>query len=275
MNKVIITCAVCGAETTKKHNPALPVTPEEIAQSTFEAYQAGAAIVHLHVRDENGEPTQDIKIFKKTMELIKEKCDIVIELTTGGAVGMTDEERLQIVELKPEMASLDCGTVNFGDEYILNTLPTMRTFAKAFTENGIFPTFECFDVSHIDSSKILIKEGLLKPPYHYGFVLNVPGAAKYDVGIMDFMVKRLPEDCQWTAMGIGRASLPAQYGAIGMGGHIRVGFEDNVFYSKGVLAENNAHLVKRASRLIKEAGMEVATPADVRKMFNLRGKFGE
>lgn len=274
-NKVIITCAVCGAETTKEQNPALPLTPEEIAQSTYEAYQAGAAIVHLHVRDEKGEATQDVEVFKKAMALIKEKCDIVIELTTGGAVGMTDEERLAVVELKPEMASLDCGTMNFGNEFILNTLPTMRNFAKAFEEYGVFPTLECFDLSHIDASKILIKEGLLKPPYHYGFVLNVPGGTNYDIGTMDFMVKRLPEGSNWTAMGIGRASLPAQYGALGMGGHIRVGFEDNVYYAKGRLAKNNAELVERAARLVKENGMEVATPADVREHFGLRGYFGE
>ncbi len=116
MNKKIISCAICGAETTKEHNPNLPITPEELAEASYQAYLAGAAIIHLHVRDKDGNATQDIEIFRKTIELIRIKCDVVIELTTGGAVGMTDEERLAVVSLNPEMASLDCGTMNFGDD---------------------------------------------------------------------------------------------------------------------------------------------------------------
>ncbi|HOD33706.1 MAG TPA: 3-keto-5-aminohexanoate cleavage protein, partial [Holophaga sp.] len=144
-NKVIITCAITGAETTKEMQPALPVTPEELAQSAFEAWEAGASVVHLHVRQEDGTPTQDVAIFKKAIDLVRSKCDLVVEVTTGGAAWMTPEERLQPVTLNPEMASLDCGTVNFGDEYIVNTLPIMRQFAREMKERGVRPTLECFD----------------------------------------------------------------------------------------------------------------------------------
>ena len=147
--KVIITCAVTGAETTRESQPALPVTPEEIAQSAFEAWEAGAAVLHLHVRHDDGSPTQDVAVFRKAIELVRSRCDIVVECTTGGAVGMTPEERLQPVTLKPEMASLDCGTVNFGDEYIVNTLPVMRQFAKAMRDHGVRPTLKLSDPGHV------------------------------------------------------------------------------------------------------------------------------
>jgi len=273
MNKMIITCAVTGAETTKEHNPNLPVSPQEIALSTYEAYKAGASIVHVHVRDKDGNPTQDLEVFKEAIDLIRAKCDIVIETTTGGAVGMTPEERLQPVLLKPDMASLDCGTVNFGDEYIVNTLPIMREFAKKMKEMGVQPTLECFDLSHIYASHQLIKEGLLEPPYHYGFVMNVPGGVKYTPENLSFFVDRLPEGSYFTVMGIGgRASLMSHYGAISTGGFIRVGFEDNIYYSRGVLAESNAQLVERAVRITKEAGLDIATSDDVRKLFKLGGR---
>ncbi|MDD2773790.1 MAG: 3-keto-5-aminohexanoate cleavage protein, partial [Elusimicrobiales bacterium] len=186
------------------------------------------------------------------------------------AVGMTPEERLQPVTVGPDLASLDCGTVNFGNDYIINTLPVMREFAAAFAKHRVQPTLECFDLSHVYASHLLIKEGLIKPPYHYGLVLNVPGGVKYEVDVLDLFVKKLPAGAHWTVMGIGRASLPAVHGALALGGFIRVGFEDNVYYSKGVLAKSNAQLVERAARMSREAGLEPASPGDVRKLFNLR-----
>jgi 3-keto-5-aminohexanoate cleavage enzyme len=272
MEKVVITCAVTGAETTRQLNPNLPVTPEQIADSACAAWKAGAAVVHLHVRDAQEKPTQDLKIFKKAMELIRRKCDIVIEVTTGGAVGMTPEERLQPVTLEPEMASLDCGTVNFGDEYIVNSLPTMREFASAMKARKVRPTLECFDLSHVYASHVLIKEGLVEPPFHYGLVLNVPGGVRYEPDVLEFFVRKLPAGAYWTVMGIGgRASVMANYGAVALGGFMRVGFEDNVYYSKGVLAQSNAQLVERAVRIAREAGLEPAQPGDVRQLLKLRG----
>ena len=272
MNKKIISCAICGAETTREHNPHLPITPRELAEAAYDAYKAGAAIIHLHVRDKEGKATQDLETFKKTISLIQDKCDVIIEVTTGGAVGMTDEERLEVVSLNPEMASLDCGTMNFGNEYILNTLPVMRKFALSMKERGIRPTLECFDLSHVYAAQTLINEGLVEEPFHFSFVLGVPGGVRYDVETLDHMVRRIPVGSDWTVIGIGgRASLEAHYGAISLGGHIRVGFEDNVYYSKGVLAESNAQLVERAVRIIKEAGFTHSSPADVRTQLKLRG----
>lgn len=271
MYKIVITCAITGAETTRKDNANLPVTPEEIGRAAYDAYNAGASILHLHVRDKDGLPTQDLKLFKDTIEIVRRKCDIVIEVTTGGAVGMSLEERIQPLQLKPEIASVDCGTTNFGDDYILNTLPMVRRVTGIMQDYGIHPTLECFDLSHIDTSLVLIKEGLIKAPFHYGIVLNTPGGVHYDTETLGFFTKRLPENSFWTAIGVGgKASLQAIYGAITLGGFIRVGLEDNVYYSKGVLAESNAQLVERAVRIAKEFGCEIAGSDYVRKILKLK-----
>jgi len=270
MNKVIITCAITGAETTKRQCPNLPITSEEIAEESYKAYQAGASIIHLHVRNNDGTPTSSVDVFKKAIELIRKKCDVVIEITTGGAVGMTPEERIAPVSLEPDMASLDCGTVNFGNDYIVNTLPIMKLFASEMNKYKVKPTLECFDLSHILSSHILIKEGLIKPPYHYGLVMNVPAALGFNYKLISDMLCQLPTESEFTLMGIGRAHLPAIFTALAFGGHIRVGYEDNIYYSKGIIAKSNAEFVERAVRLIKEAQKEIATPQDVRKFFCLR-----
>ena len=270
MSKMVITCAVTGAETTRAHHPRLPITAEEIADAALEAREAGAAILHLHVRTEDGQPTQDLEVFRRAISAIRRKCDIVIEVTTGGAVGMTPEERLAPVQLEPEMASLDCGTVNFGDDYIVNTLPMMREFASQMLARRVQPTLECFDLSHVYASQVLIKEGLVKPPFHYGLVMNVPGGVKYEADTLGLLLAKLPAGAHWTVMGVGRASVPAVCGALAFGGFIRVGFEDNVYYHKGVLAESNAQLVERAARMSRDAGHAIATPDDVRQLFTLR-----
>ncbi|MDA8427163.1 MAG: 3-keto-5-aminohexanoate cleavage protein [Treponema sp.] len=270
--KIVITCACTGAETTKAQNPALPISPEEVAQTAYDARQAGAAILHLHVRTAEGRPTQDPARFREVIAAVRRKTDIVVEITTGGAVGDTPEERLRpVVELEPEMASLDCGTVNFGDEYIVNTLPVMREFASQFRAHKIRATLECFDLGHVYASRILLKEGLIEAPLHYGFVLNVPGAVPYSVANLEAFASALPAGADFTVMGIGRASLSAQFGAVARGGWIRVGFEDNVYFSKGVLAESNAQLVERAARITREAGLAPASPDDVRTYLKLRG----
>ena len=179
MTKTVITCAVTGAETTREQNPALPVTPEEIADAAAEACEAGAAILHLHVRDRDGNPTQDVNVFREAMELVRKKCDIVIEVSTGGAVGMRLEERMQPLELDPEMATLDCGTVNFGDDFFVNTLPMMRECAEAIKSRGVRPTMGCFDISGIDAASTLIEEGLVESPFHYYIVMNSPGGVHF------------------------------------------------------------------------------------------------
>jgi 3-keto-5-aminohexanoate cleavage enzyme len=270
--KIVITCACTGAETTKEQNPALPVTVDEVARAAEDCLKAGAAILHLHVRTDSGKATADPERFREVIAAVRRKTDIVVEITTGGAVGDTPQERLRpIALLEPEMASLDCGTVNFGNEYIVNDLPTMRAFASEFRAHKVRATLECFDLGHVYASKLLLKEGLLDAPLHYGFVLNVPAAIPYSVPNLQAMIDALPEGADFTVMGIGRSSLSAQFGAIATGGWIRVGFEDNVFFSKGVLAKSNAELVERASRIAKEAGLAPASPDEVRKYLKLRG----
>ena len=269
-NKMVITCAITGAETTKAQQPALPVTPEELAAAAAEACAAGASIVHLHARNDDGSPTASVAVFKKAIDLIRKKSDVVVEITTGGAVGMTPDERIAPVALKPDMASLDCGTVNFGNEYIVNTLPIMRQFASEMNKHGVRPTLECFDVSHVQSSHILIKEGLIKPPYHYGFVMQVPAALSLSVKTLSYMMDQMPPESYFTVMGIGRAHIPGICGAIAAGGFIRVGFEDNIYYSKGRLAKSNSEFVERAVRFSLEAGLEIAKPSDVRQLFKIK-----
>ena len=270
---VIITCAVTGAETTSEQNPNLPVTPAEIAEAAAQAREAGAAIVHLHVREHDGTPTQSAGLFREAITLIRSRCDLIVEVTTGGAVGMTLEERLQPLTLAPEsrgeMASLDCGTVNFADDYFVNTLPMARAAALAMRDAGVRPTLECFDLSHIETAARLVDEGLVRPPLHFGLVLGVPGALGYDPETLDFLVSRLPAGAMWTAIGIGRASDPVMRHALAAGGHIRTGFEDSVYLEKGVLAESNAHLVRRAADLARAAGREPATPAEARALLEL------
>ena len=271
MDTIIITCAVTGAETTREQNPNLPVTPEEIAAAAVEARRAGAAILHLHVRDAQGRATQDVAVFRRAIQLIRKTTDIVIEVTTGGAVGMTLDERLAPLALNPEMASLDCGTVNFGDDYIINALPDVRRAARLMQERGIRPTLECFDLSHVDTAALMIQEKLVAPPLHYGLVLNVPGAVRYDDATLDFFVRRLPAGARWTAIGIGgRGETAANLRAIATGGNVRVGFEDNVWFEKGVLAKSNAQLVERVAAQARQAGRVPATPDEVRRLLALK-----
>jgi 3-keto-5-aminohexanoate cleavage enzyme len=222
------------------------------------------------VRDDDGNPTQDVEVFRRAIDLVRDRCDMVIEVTTGGAVGMSFEERAQPLQLDPEMASLDCGTTNFGDDYIVNTLPMMRRYAAEMRDRGIRPTLECFDLSHIDSAALLIEEGLVVPPLHFGLVLNVPAGVRYDEATLAFLVHRLPDGCYWTAMGIGRTEFPVVEAAVGLGGFVRVGLEDNVYIEKGVLAGGNAQLVEQAVEVIRSSGKEPATPHDVREILELK-----
>ncbi|MDA3862480.1 MAG: 3-keto-5-aminohexanoate cleavage protein [Deltaproteobacteria bacterium] len=271
MNKVMITAAISGAETTREHQPNLPITPQEMAQAAKACRQAGASILHMHVRDDQGNPDASVARFEECYEAIRKETDIVVEFTTGGAIGMSDQERLAPVELKPQMASLDCGSVNFVDEILPNSLPSMRNFAKTMKKLGVKPTFECFDTSHVVNANLLIKEGLIEPPYHYTFVLGVPGALHASLESLIMMKSLLPEaDLEWTGIGIGgRASVLIPPVSALAGGHARVGFEDNIYYKKGELAVSNAQMVARIKEMVESFGKEVATPQDVRDRFKL------
>jgi 3-keto-5-aminohexanoate cleavage enzyme len=270
MEKLIITAAICGAEVTKEHNPAVPYTVEEIGREAESAYKAGASIIHLHVREDDGTPTQDKARFKACMDEIKKRCpDVIIQPSTGGAVGMTDEERLQPTELGPEMATLDCGTLNFGgDEIFINTENTIKNFGRILKERGVKPEIEVFDKGMIDYAIKFQKQGFIDKPMHFDFVLGVQMSAT--ARDLAFMVDSIPEGSTWTVAGMGRHQLPMAMIGMAMGGNVRVGFEDNVYLSKGVLAKSNGELVEKVVRIAMELGREIATPDEAREILGLK-----
>ncbi|GAU75752.1 3-keto-5-aminohexanoate cleavage protein [Fusibacter sp. 3D3] len=270
MEKLIITAALTGAEVTRAQQPSLPLTPDEIAEAAYECYQAGASVVHVHARDAEGNPTQDFEVYKEIKEKVEAKCPIIFQPSTGGAVWHTPEQRLQPVDLKPEMATLSCGTCNFGPDVFMNSEEYIVRFATKMQEMGVKPEIEVFERGMIENAKSLVKKGLIKAPLHVDFVLGVPGACPGTPEDLMFMVNQIPEDWTWTVAGIGRAETPLAVMAIVMGGHVRVGFEDNVYYSKGRLAKSNAELVERIVRLAKEIGREVATPDEARAILGLK-----
>ncbi len=272
MEKLIITAAICGAEVTKEHNPAVPYTVEECVREAKSAYDAGASIIHLHVRYDDGTPTQDKERFRAIIDAIKKECpDVIIQPSTGGAVGMSDDERLQPTELLPEMATLDCGTLNFGgDEVFFNTENTIKYFGKRMIEMGIKPELEVFDKSMIDMALRLHKKGFINKPMHFDFVMGVNGGIAGELRDFVFLRHSIPADATYTVAGMGRFEFPLAAAAIVDGGHVRVGFEDNVYLSKGVLAKSNGELVEKVVRLAKELGREIATPAEAREILGLK-----
>ena len=274
MEKLIITAAICGAEVMKEHNPAVPYTVEECVREAKSAFDAGASLIHLHVRLDDGTPTQDKNRFEKVMKAIEAVCpNVIIQPSTGGAVGMTDDERLQPTELKPEMATLDCGTLNFGgDEIFINTENTIKYFGKRMIELGIKPELEVFDKSMIDMALRLHKQGFIETPMHFDFVMGVNGGISGTLRDFVFMRGSIPEGATYTVAGMGRFEMTLATAAIIDGGHVRVGFEDNVYLSRGVLAKSNGELVEKVVRMAKEFGREIANPAEARKILGLKAR---
>lgn len=274
MDKLIITAAICGAEVTKEQNPNVPYTVEEIVREAKSAYDAGAAVVHVHVRRDDGTPTQDRERFRECMDAIKAVIpDVILIPSTGGAVGMTAEERLQPTELFPEMATLDCGTCNFGDDVFENTMPTMRAFGKRMIENGIKPEYECFEMGHLDTVLKMAKKGEVPgDPMQFNFVLGVPGCTPATVKNLCWLVDAIPAGSTWTATGVGRSAFQLAAPTIVMGGNVRVGFEDNIYLSRGVLARSNGELVEKVVRLSRELGREIASPAEARAILSLKAR---
>ncbi len=272
MEKLIITACICGAEVTKKHNPAVPYTVKEIANEAYLAYKAGAAIIHLHVREDDGTPTQSAARFKACMDAIYEKCPgVIIQPSTGGAVGMTNDERLQPITLNPEMATLDCGTCNFGgDDVFVNTENMIIDFAQKMNARNIKPELEVFDKGMIDMALRLHKKGHIKAPMHFDFVLGVNGGISGEPRDLVFMRESIPAGATWTAAGVGRFAFPVAAMTIIMGGHVRIGFEDNIYLEKGVLANSNGELVEKVVRLAKEFGRPIATPDEAREILSIQ-----
>jgi 3,5-dioxohexanoate:acetyl-CoA acetone transferase len=299
--KVIITCAVTGAIHTPSMSPHLPITPEEIAEAAVGAAQAGAAIVHLHARKpEDGRPTQDPDVFRQFLPLIKDNADVVINLTTGGAPTMTVEERLQpALKLKPEVASLNMGSMNFGlyemlgrhkefkhdwekpylaesdDRIFKNTFKDIAHILRSCADNMTRFEIECYDIGHLYSAAHFLERGLLKPPLFIQSVFGIRGGIgphAEDVLHMKRTADRLFGDAYlWSVLGAGRNQMQIAALSAVMGGNVRVGLEDSLWIGKGQLARSNTEQVTKARRILEELGLVIATPDDARQMLKLKG----
>ncbi|ASK61892.1 NADPH:quinone reductase [Virgibacillus phasianinus] len=287
--KVIISCAITGAGATTEKSPHVPVTPKEIADSAIEAAKAGATIAHIHVRDpKTGELSHDPELFREVVERVrKSETDVVLNITAGGGgdwipseadptMGgegtdiQTPEERHEPVgKFLPEICTLDCGSVNFGEQIYISPTDWLRQQAKLIQQSGVKPELECFDTGQIRFAKQLINEGLIDGDPMFQFCLGIPWGADADTETMLYMRDKLPANAHWAAFGIGRLQMPMVAQSILLGGHVRVGLEDNLYLKKGVLA-TNGQLVEKAVSIIESLGSEPMTPQEAREQLGLR-----
>jgi len=275
MRKLIITVAPTGSLTTREQLSWIPVTPKEIAESALEAYKAGAAIVHIHVRDpQTGKAVQDQELYRETIEYICAESDMIICTTTGGGAtsGVGPMGRIVSLDLKPEMASLNCGSMNFGKAIFPNPPDLIETFATKMRELGIRPELEVYEIGHIANTKQIAE--LVGPPFRFNFVMGVNGGIPATLESLLLMrntvAKFFGRESSWMATAIGKYETPICAHAILLGGDVRVGFEDNIYYSRGVKAESNAQLVKRMVRIAQEVGREIATAEEAREILQIR-----
>lgn len=288
--EVVVTCAVTGAGATVGKSPHIPVTPEEIANAAIEAARAGAAIAHLHVRDpDTGKGSRDPDLFKQAVDLVRASdTDVIINLTAGmggdwvpsasdpslpgpGTDMIGPDERLAHVKAcMPEICSLDCGTLNFGngDEIYISTPPTLRRMAQLTQGWGVKPELEVFDLGHIRFAKAMVDEGLIDAPPMFQLCLGIPWGADQTVETMAAMKAQLPPGASWASFGISRMQMPMAAAAVALGGNVRVGLEDNLMLDRGVLAENH-QLVSRAAEIVTRMGARILTPAEVREKLRL------
>jgi 3-keto-5-aminohexanoate cleavage enzyme len=254
-------------------NPAVPYTPKEIAQAAIECCRVGAGIVHIHVRHpETGIPSSRIELFAEVVDRIREQCDIVINLTTSGANLRGEniiEQRLEPVTLQPEICSLDVGSMNFGEWVFLNPPEWGRAAAQRMRECNVKPEIEVFDAGHMRQALKLIDDGLFDDPPFVQLCMGAGWGIEATPENLLFMQSKLPPDIPWSVLGVGRTQLPMITMGILLNGHIRVGFEDNIYFRRGVLAKSNAQMVELAVSLVEKLQHEVATPSDVRRILNL------
>lgn len=275
MEKLIITAAITGSRITRDVAPYIPITPDEIAQSAIECWNAGAAIIHIHVRDQKtGLGSQDIELFKQVVEPLREKTDLVLCLTTSGIPGrnLPIEERLAPLELEPELASFDAGSINLGGSVFINTSEFLEAAAMRMKEKRVKPELEVFDVGMMVNCLRMREQGYLEEPLHFQFVLGTPWGSPATPKSFLHIYDHLPENSTWSIIGIGIGHLPMSMMGLIMGGHIRVGMEDNIYYEKGVLAKTNAQFVERIVRIANDYGREVATPGEAREILRLPKK---
>ncbi len=272
MDALIVTCGLTGSRISKEQTPHIPVTPDEIVASGVEAWRAGAAVLHVHVRDpETGLGTQDLAVFTPVVERLRAETDAVLCLTTSGIPGrnLPVAERIAPLELRPELASFDAGSVNTPAGVFLNPPEFLDALAAKARETGAKLELECFDAGHVATCLRYLAEGKIAASPHFQFVLGAPYGMPATAASLVYLTALLPADATWSVIGIGRAQTPMAALAIAMGGHARVGLEDNIYYRRGELATSNAQLVERVVRLAGELGREVATPAEARAILRL------
>ena len=270
MKKLIITAALVGSLPTKEQNPNVPITPDELAADALKCYEAGAAVVHVHARDKDGKNVHGKEIFQEIHDKIKAVCpELIVQISTGGRAGVEFEGRSQGLLFNPEMASLTTGSVNFATKIYENSPDTVTKLAQMMIERNIKPELEIFDTSMIPAAKDLYERGLLKKPLYFNFIMGLKGAQTADLAQLNHLLTMIPEGSEWSISGVGKNQIFTTMMGIALGGHVRVGLEDNIYYSKGVLA-SNAQLVERVVRIAKEFGREIATPDDAREILGLK-----
>lgn len=271
-NKVVLTVATTGAWPKKENTPYVPLTPVEIADEIVACCEAGASVAHIHVRDDEGNASMSYEKFEEVVRLVRERCDIVINLTTSGGIGLTDEVRMKpFMELRPELASYDCGSMNWQNSCVFENSPQfLEKLGLAMQECDVKPEIEVFDAGMVYNALYLLKKGVLKAPLHFQFVLGAAGGMTATVENLVFLKSLIPKDCTWGALGIGKGHLPIMYTALALGGQVRVGMEDNIMYGKGQLAKSNVEFVERTKRIVAELGKEIATPDEARAILGLK-----
>ncbi len=265
---VIITVAPTGPLTTRQNHPDLPVTPEQIGAAVAEAAEAGAAVAHVHARDGDERPTADPAVYAQIANEIRKRCDIVVQASTGVGLDVSCEDRLEIIgsgDVDVTMATLNPASMTFGQGTFSNPPWFVERLAELMRERGIQPELEIYDFGHVGLCTDLVRRELVGGPLQFSFVMGVRGGMPGDPALLPTLVSMLPDGAIWQAIGIGRAQLPLSFAALALGGNIRVGFEDNVYFHKGELAQSNAQFVRRAVELVHAAGREVATPDHVRE----------
>jgi uncharacterized protein (DUF849 family) len=274
--KRVITAALSGSWATKEMNSAVPYTAEEIAKDAYDCRKAGAAIVHIHVRNAEGTPSTDFNLYKDAIDAIRsyKNCDVCINITSSGSVGFGDEERIYpLQQLLPELASYDVGTLNWQHRTIFENSPAfLEKLGLALQQSNIKPEIEIFDTGMVYNAIHYIKEGILKPPCHFQFVLGCAGGMAGTIENLVFLKSLIPESSTWAGCGISNGHIPIMLTTIAMGGHLRVGLEDNLYMEKGVLAKSNAQLVERAKHLLEISNLQAATPDEAREILGLTRK---
>ncbi len=272
MRKLVITAAINGGITNRSKNPNVPYSPEEIAQAAVECWNAGASIVHIHARNPDGTPCYHAEIYGEIVHRIRDRCDIIINLSTSGLnlpKGEPVSKAWNHLQFRPEIASFNCGSVNHGGKPFINSPEVFRALAVDMQKFGIKPEIEVYHEGVIEEAKLLTIEGILQGKPLFAFALGIRGGTSATCKNLLHLAECVPKDSEWSALAIGKSQLPINLHTILLGGHVRTGLEDNVYYSRGVLAESNAQLVERLVKISNIVGREVASPREARVMLSL------